>query len=614
MPAYPSVLIDPTNYPSQNPTRNGFVTIDPNTLYVWGNAAASQFGFPTDQAFGVYKSTNRGTSWTRFADAFGLGNDQRAAGAQGTTKLTISDLNGGNTTFFDFTFGPDTFGAGYGTAGGLGLNAQVFEILFLSNGHMVVIYVRFVAAVATLMWAEWNGAAWVSVDNVVAAPVSFGQVANAAFVDSGDRIHILYSITTAGNVFYKQLAGGVLSSATLVYSAGVNTLQAGGVESGGSIFFAMSDQATKNALIVVGTPSATPVFSVNTVDATKGVFNVSDVSAKTGVLSYYWASVHQVYLSTSSDLGATWSPAALVFDADIDPLTIPAGDALSFHSIQNIFATPACFGILIELLMSTSGNYTTYFLQQPACGSPPTIACPVNNQAIIGVAFTSTVIASGTAPLSYSIVGGSLPPGLTLNASTGVISGIPTVRGVFSYTVQVTDGNGLTAQATCPLTVSNFQQVIFQGVRRQKGSLPPLIDKSCYHPKSFIITASAIINTLGDLPVVYPPVTLIQPIYDYPFEWHDLELTYSSAGTLPGRVCALFLYDAVKNQLSNLPVMDIYYNGAPESQLKNGALVPPLIYPAQGEIQVDLFSLIKDPLVLPVTVNLHFVGYRLFPK
>ena len=50
-----------------------------------------------------------------------------------------------------------------------------------------------------------------------------------------------------------------------------------------------------------------------------------------------------------------------------------------------------------------------------------------------------------------------LPPGLTLNPTTGVISGIPTTGGAFNYIAQVTDSLGATATTGpggCPITVA----------------------------------------------------------------------------------------------------------------------------------------------------------------
>ena len=51
----------------------------------------------------------------------------------------------------------------------------------------------------------------------------------------------------------------------------------------------------------------------------------------------------------------------------------------------------------------------------------------------------------GTAPFSWTVLGGVLPNGLSLNAGTGVVSGTPTAAGNFTTTFAVTDSTGQTA-------------------------------------------------------------------------------------------------------------------------------------------------------------------------
>lgn len=63
--------------------------------------------------------------------------------------------------------------------------------------------------------------------------------------------------------------------------------------------------------------------------------------------------------------------------------------------------------------------------------------------AIEGKVYSSSLTATGgIAPYTWSISAGSLPDGLTLNSSTGEISGIPTVVDEFSFTVRITDSQG----------------------------------------------------------------------------------------------------------------------------------------------------------------------------
>lgn len=62
----------------------------------------------------------------------------------------------------------------------------------------------------------------------------------------------------------------------------------------------------------------------------------------------------------------------------------------------------------------------------------------------VGAAYTGTLTLTGehTAPLVYSISTGTLPAGLSLNTSTGAITGTPTLDGSFTFTVRVQDANG----------------------------------------------------------------------------------------------------------------------------------------------------------------------------
>ena len=60
----------------------------------------------------------------------------------------------------------------------------------------------------------------------------------------------------------------------------------------------------------------------------------------------------------------------------------------------------------------------------------------------MGVAYSQTLAATGgVTPYSWAVVSGSLPAGLSLNSSTGEISGTPTAYGTSNFTVEVTDSD-----------------------------------------------------------------------------------------------------------------------------------------------------------------------------
>jgi len=65
---------------------------------------------------------------------------------------------------------------------------------------------------------------------------------------------------------------------------------------------------------------------------------------------------------------------------------------------------------------------------------------------VVGNAYTSTLAATGgTAPFTWTLFGGVLPTGLSLNAGTGVVSGTPTANGNSNAVFTVTDSTGQTA-------------------------------------------------------------------------------------------------------------------------------------------------------------------------
>ena len=74
------------------------------------------------------------------------------------------------------------------------------------------------------------------------------------------------------------------------------------------------------------------------------------------------------------------------------------------------------------------------------------VATTAADSGVVGNAFTSTLAATGgTAPFTWTVFGGVLPTGLSLNGATGVVSGTPTTAGNSTVTFTLTDSAGRTA-------------------------------------------------------------------------------------------------------------------------------------------------------------------------
>jgi predicted Ser/Thr protein kinase len=78
----------------------------------------------------------------------------------------------------------------------------------------------------------------------------------------------------------------------------------------------------------------------------------------------------------------------------------------------------------------------------------------VSRPAVRGSAYSSDLQASGgSLPISWQILGGSLPQGLSLDSGTGHIAGMPVTSGVYSFQVKAADSNGHSAERALTIEV-----------------------------------------------------------------------------------------------------------------------------------------------------------------
>ena len=93
--------------------------------------------------------------------------------------------------------------------------------------------------------------------------------------------------------------------------------------------------------------------------------------------------------------------------------------------------------------------------QNTGTPSPLTISLTPLPQGVVGSAYTGTLAATGgTSPYTWSITTGQLPAGLSLAASTGIISGTPTASGSYSFGVTVVDSEASPQSASTTVTLS----------------------------------------------------------------------------------------------------------------------------------------------------------------
>lgn len=209
---------------------------------------------------------------------------------------------------------------------------------------------------------------------------------------------------------------------------------------------------------IQGTPSATGNYSFTIIVADSR--NSSNFTAtKTFTLAVAYPQVQittgsllpgvqgaayiQTLTATGGNKDYTWS----VLSGDLPP-------GLNLNASGVITGTPL-----------SGGNYT--FTAQVSDGQTPTPATAQGTFSIsvayLPLAITTSTLADGAfgttysqplvaihgkTPYSWSITSGSLPSGLTLDAASGVVTGVPTNVGNFGITVGVADSQGTPATAT----------------------------------------------------------------------------------------------------------------------------------------------------------------------
>jgi subtilisin family serine protease len=157
-----------------------------------------------------------------------------------------------------------------------------------------------------------------------------------------------------------------------------------------------------------------------------------------------------IYLSQSSTL--TWlavNSSACTASGSWSSMPSPSGGSQ--------VVTPTATGTYTYTLSCTSSAGTQNGSATLTVQAVPALSITSSSlgSGTVGTSYNATLTATGgIAPYSWSITSGTLPAGLSLNASTGAISGTPTAAASGSLTFQVSDSEKSVQTKTSTLSLS----------------------------------------------------------------------------------------------------------------------------------------------------------------
>ena len=197
--------------------------------------------------------------------------------------------------------------------------------------------------------------------------------------------------------------------------------------------------ATRSYTFTVSASSTSSLTITTTTlpDGTADTYYSTQLAAAGGSGAYNWA-----VSSGSLPPGLTLATAGLIYGIPTTGGTYPFSVTVNDHASRTVNKN-------FSLKINPSASTTPLAIS--------TVSLP---QGTAGNSFSAQLAATGgTAPYSWTISSGGLPPGLTLTAA-GLISGQPSTQGTYSFGVRVSDNLSQTAGQTYSLVISPGTQPV----------------------------------------------------------------------------------------------------------------------------------------------------------
>lgn len=278
---------------------------------------------------------------------------------------------------------------------------------------------------------------------------------------------MLYGNTYSGGAngkgtFFRITTAGVFTALYSFTSTDATAFQGGVVEGSDSSFWGTGSAGGANSYggvykVVLSPAPPAPV----TLTASTASFDLGDP------VTLSW-SVNNAFSTTMQRCNATITP------APISAAGWAGSQTSTFNSTTGLLTgsatiTPAYPGTYTYGLTCGGSESGTTTVTIGGAAALTILTQPTLPTAYANVPYNQTIaVSGGVQPYTFSVSTGSLPAGLSLNASTGVISGTPANTGISTFTIKVTDSNASGAATT----TANFDLTVVQKLALANTALP----------------------------------------------------------------------------------------------------------------------------------------------
>ncbi len=281
-------------------------------------------------------------------------------------------------------------------------------------------------------------AATVSLSPGTATVASMKQLQFTAHVSGNSRPTLTWS-ASAGSISN----AGVFTAPNVTSTTRVTiTATSSSHRAGSDIDVESSEKAVAAVTVTPPTPSTSTLAITNSAlpEANASLPYTASLSAVGGIAPYKWSLVSGSLPQGVQLQGASGAIAGTTSKLGSYPLSVKVTDASGHDATAGFSLTVTAQSMTLAITSSSL----------PAADASVLYSAPLS-------------ATGGVTPYQWSLASGSLPSGIQLQSSSGVLTGTTAVAGSYPFSLRVTDASGNHASAAFNLTVSSTSTTGFDG-------------------------------------------------------------------------------------------------------------------------------------------------------